>query len=536
MLRSALTEAAGTDLRCDVCIVGAGPAGLALASRLGRPGRRVLVLESGGVRQTVRAQMLGRGEVVGHPYWPLHTARFRLLGGSGNRWGGMSRPLDASDLEERGWVEHGGWPIDAAELSRHHRETAELLRLTRAGFDVDTWQDLVRPPMELDPDFEHVVYQFSPTKMDYGPLARPGLEAHPHVTVLTDATVTGLHLAPGSARVGHADVSTWRGPDLRVTARAFVLAAGGIENPRLLLASTADRPAGLGNEHDVVGRYFMEHLHVPAGHLLSPHPRLRAGFHALRHHPSAGTIRGALATSARAQARDRLLATSLVVEAPGHPDGQPFLSWSPRATVYAERALRRLAARRPTGDPGDRHPLRDLGGRAWYRATATDVRASYREAVRVARDQAPAVGVHALYARAEQTPQPESRVTLGTGRDAFGMPRARLDWRLHEQDLDSLRRTLALLDGRLRREGLGRLVPPSPGWEERVIGGPHHMGTTRMADDPRRGVVDADCRVHGVPNLWVAGSSVFPTGGYANPTFPLLALSLRLGDHLDALL
>jgi choline dehydrogenase-like flavoprotein len=149
-----------------------------------------------------------------------------------------------------------------------------------------------------------------------------------------------------------------------------------------------------------------------------------------------------------------------------------------------------------------------------------------------------------VVARAEQAPNPASRVMLSEERDAFGLPRIALDWQLLDVDKRSLKVTMEALDRELRRLSLGRVEPsawldePETPWvadplvSNHPVGGYHHMGTTRMATSPRRGVVDADCRVHGLGNLYVAGSSVFPTGGWANPTLTILALALRLGDHL----
>ncbi len=147
--------------------------------------------------------------------------------------------------------------------------------------------------------------------------------------------------------------------------------------------------------------------------------------------------------------------------------------------------------------------------------------------------------VYRVMCRSEQVPNPESRVTLSDELDAFGVPRARLDWRLTEQDVDTIRRGQMFLAAELARAGLGRMQLPEEegfGWDQYVLGGHHHMGTTRMALDPRKGVVDADCRVHGIENLYLAGSSVFPTGGFANPTLTLVALAARLADHVRRVL
>jgi choline dehydrogenase-like flavoprotein len=140
--------------------------------------------------------------------------------------------------------------------------------------------------------------------------------------------------------------------------------------------------------------------------------------------------------------------------------------------------------------------------------------------------------MYSLYFRSEQAPDPNSRVTLSERLDALGVPEVRLDWRVNRFDLDSITGWLDVFDRDIRARGLGRVIPPAEGWQRGILGGPHHMGTTRMSADSQHGVVDEYCRVHSVDNLYVAGSSVFTTGGYANPTFTLVALALRLADTL----
>jgi choline dehydrogenase-like flavoprotein len=201
-----------------------------------------------------------------------------------------------------------------------------------------------------------------------------------------------------------------------------------------------------------------------------------------------------------------------------------------RVVPTATSAYLRLRRHRP--DLAAR--LRHTADRLWYRGLRS----------RTARDEHRALAASAsdlgsdpsqllaLYARAEQIPNLASRVTLSPRRDALGMPLARLDWRLSDGDTTNVTAWLARLDAALRHTRQGGVVGPTAGWESHISGGPHHMGTTRMSVDPRHGVVDANCRVHGVENLFVAGSSVFSTGGWANPTFTLVGLALRLGDHL----
>jgi choline dehydrogenase-like flavoprotein len=140
--------------------------------------------------------------------------------------------------------------------------------------------------------------------------------------------------------------------------------------------------------------------------------------------------------------------------------------------------------------------------------------------------------LYSLYFRAEQAPDPSNRVALSDRRDALGIPETRLDWHIKPIDRESILAWLDVFAGDLRAKGYGHVIKQADDWQQGVVGGPHHLGTTKMSAGARNGVVDEHCRVHSVDNLYVAGSSVFPTGGYANPTFTIVTLALRLADTL----
>ena len=297
-----------------------------------------------------------------------------------------------------------------------------------------------------------------------------------------------------------------------------------------MLASNEDQPEGLGNEHDNVGRYFQEHLHVAAGHLLPARPFNR-GFYD-RTKSEHGEVRGVIVPTAEAQRRYRRLACSIAIEPAHYAMGTPFLSWSPEITFRAAAAYNRLKA---NGHEELAERARLYAENSWYRARRLRTVLAERDAcarVRARNGGPPEQELQSLYIRAEQAPNRDSRVTLGTRRDALGVPESHLEWRLTDLDTDSITGWLSTLDADLRERGAGQVIPPRSNWRKRIVGGPHHMGTTRMGDDPKTSVVDRNCRVHSVDNLYVAGSSVFTTGGHANPTFTLVALALRLADHI----
>jgi choline dehydrogenase-like flavoprotein len=528
MLIDARFISTGRRFECDLCVVGAGFAGIAIVNRLRASGLSIVLLESGGFNPEVPTQELYCGEVHGDPYFRLDACRWRLFGGGGNRWGGWCRPLEAVDFLRRDWLAHSGWPIDARTLVPYEADAAKLFELPNARFDLEHWGARLPSPLALEGgNFQNTLFQHSP-ETNFGDKYRAQVLEAPRVTTIIHANLTQIRLNTNSQRVGELNVATLNRRSFTVHPKAVVLAAGGIENARLLLASRADRPAGLGNELDLVGRYFMEHLHVPLGHALMSTRAADRTFYGKTIFDDV-RLRGVITPTPVAQDLHRLLAASIAVEGASFSFGTPFVGWSPAITFAPVRWYRtfqdtpfkwlaeglRRVAQRAEGVP---RRIRTWNVSRMARSGATDAVSSDR--------------LYSLYFRSEQAPDPNNRVSLSERRDALEIPKSRLEWRVRPLDSASLTGWFEILDRDLRARGLGKLIAPPDGWERGIIGGPHHMGTTRMSADPRTGVVDADCRVHSVENLYVAGSSVFATSGYTNPTFALVTLALRLADTL----
>jgi choline dehydrogenase-like flavoprotein len=529
VLVDARAAQSGTELCCDICIVGAGPAGIAIANRLRDSGLQVLLLESGGFKLEYPTQSLYRGEIDGDRYFRLDACRWRMFGGSSNRWGGWCRPLEACDFTARDWIPYSGWPISAKTLKPYEADAAELCQLPNASFDLAAWRDRFADRLDFaGQNFQNTVFQHSP-ETNFGEVYRARLVAATNVTTMLHANLLEMRLDRDSCRIASLQVGTLTGRRFTVRPKAVVLAAGGIENARLLLASRTDRPAGLGNEFDLVGRHFMEHLHMPLGHLLvargagDNHFYRKVIFDDVR-------LRGVLTPTPAAQERHRLLATSIAIEPPSFSLGTPFVGWPPRLMVGPVRFYRLLRAR---GLPGVAERLKQVVQRVYSVPARVDSWRSARRARSSAPQVQPTDRIYSLYFRGEQAPDPANRIVLSERRDALGMPESRLEWRIKPIDAASMTSWLGILDQEARARGIGRVIEPREGWQDGFTGGPHHMGATRMAADPRHGVVDAHCRVHSVDNLYIAGSSVFATGGYANPTFALVTLALRLADTLQ---
>lgn len=499
----------GARLDTDVCIVGAGPAGITLARRLARGSLRVLLLESGGLELEPEPQELNRGEVRGESYLDLRLPRQRVFGGTSVHWTGDMAVYREAEFAPRAWVAASGWPIPYAELARHHDEALEICgglpwpaeRLRDPGI-------LARASMPEGGaswlELRHRQKGAAGPRR-FGERFRGEL-AGSSVRVLLHANVTELVAAERGDHVRSLVVRSLAGGSATVSARAFVLACGGLENPRLLLASDRVVPAGLGNQHDLVGRHFQEHPLADVGQIFGFADRLM---------PLAMRLRGEsmllreMGPTAELAERERCLDFALQFLPTGEARWnlrREARAGEPSLAVDLARLLPWLA---DAGGSDGAPPPRDLRRGA-------------------------------LNIMLEMEPEPANRVRLGEERDALGMRRLVLEFRFG----DSYRRTVATAVRAAVRE-TGRLaigrIELAETTRTTLAGGPvvwrpawHHLGTTRMADDPRHGVVDRDCRVHGVDNLWIAGSSVFPIGGYVNPTVTIVALALRLGEHLEA--
>lgn len=511
MIEDARSLEAGTLIETDLAIIGGGAAGITLALELAGSGLDICLLESGGLEYEEETQKLYEGGIAPRWYFPLHQCRLRYFGGSTNHWGGWCRPLAPIDFEARDWVPHSGWPITRADLDPWYQRAQPLIEAGPFRYESpEFWEQRFGEPMPVFPlgRVTTEFFQYSPPTR-FGSRYRDELAAAGNVRILLHANVTEIESNEAASEVSGLQVATLAGNRFRVRARACVLAAGGIENARLLLHSSRVRPAGLGNDRDLVGRFFMEHPHVPLmAHVACTRPAVLPSIYTQHLLHEKATVHALLVPTETLLREERLLNAGFTVGVMGtyDRDGAPPQDERNSRPVY--ELLQDLGG--DTGTPPG------AGPRGWPPAGAVGA-------------------LMVLGGACEQVPDPDSRVTLGAERDALGMQRAQLDWRLSRRDVDSLYRVLHEIGREFGAMGMGRLRPfvgAAEDWPAEVLGGNHHMGTTRMAQDPAHGVVDADCRVHGIANLYIAGSSVFPTGGAANPTLTIVALALRLADHL----
>jgi choline dehydrogenase-like flavoprotein/nucleoside-diphosphate-sugar epimerase len=513
--------------RSDVCIIGSGPAGATIAAELAATGLAVTILESGDFSRRADVDELSEIDSVGatrhEDQWAV---RNRIVGGSSHTWGGRSAPFDEIDFERRSWVPGSGWPYGHDELAPYLERSAVHLGLAVGdGFSDERFWELARQarlPVTPDPALIRPFYwQFSRDPNETYPfeyrrfgrdiVARLGAEQ----TLVTGANVVRIETIDSGAAVRSVVFTDPQGQRHVHESGVVVLCTGGIENARILLASNTANNSGLGNDYDLVGRYLMDHPRGPVARFAIATSR-PLQLRLLRFNVRDRLFRAGFRLSPELQREEGLLnASAWLHEVIADDD-----PWG---------AIRRL--------------VRDGGGRA---TAAREVARGIGLISKGVPDYfVRKVGVPRklaelqLLAMCEQLPDPDSRVTLSDRLDRFGVPIPRVDWRLHPEESRSVRRIAQIVAEELERMGF-----PSAQLEPWVLNDEefsadftdvaHPSGTTRMAANPLDGVVDAWGMVHGVDGLYVAGSSIFPTAGHANPTQMIVATAIRTADAIRA--
>jgi choline dehydrogenase-like flavoprotein len=499
--------------RYDVCIVGAGPAGITLALELEAAGLRVCLLEAGGTDYEAATQRLYEGQVAGQAYPLLRDTRVGALGGSTTVWAGWCRPLEALDFQR-------GWPFGLEEMRPYYARAHAICGLADFDYTPDRWASVLGSRRLLDGDAAFGNEIFHVNIQNFGKRYRDRLMGAKRIDLVLHAPVARLRMdGPACSAV---EIRTLDGHRFAVGADRFVLAAGGVENPRLLLLSADDPARAPGNAHGLVGRYFTDHMFVDPGWLVLREPDPLEFYRLTPVDSTRGaSVRGVLSLRREVVERESLMNASLFFH-PRYESHRVFASAEVRAFLQLWNKHKRR------GVPGAVGPcLRDMA------------RAPHKVALAVARKIAVGDGPARRWrmrASFETTFRYQNRVLLTDGRDPLGRRKVRIEWAIGDEDVENMRRVMQRFDRAVRQAGIGEFqaaFPDDPSaWRRAVEGGKHHMGTTRMHPAPEHGVVDARGRVHGTSNLYVTGSSIFPSGGYANPTLTIVALAARLGSQL----
>ncbi len=546
MILGADKISAGEILRTQLCIIGAGPAGIALALQFRNTGVDVVLVAGGGFHHEDAAQNLYEGEVVDASlHSPLTEYRHRQFGGSSATWGGRCMPFDPIDFEPRDWVAGGRWPIRHEDVAAHYPAANALAEAGDFQYDAGA---------AIEGGMRPMVAGFAPPSFDLDRIERFSCPTHfgdryghllasaGNIRVVLDAHCVEIVPVKQGDAISSVTLRTLDGKEMTVEADHHVIAAGGIETARLLLASQGRDPRGIGNGHDLVGRNYMCHIAGTIGELHFSGPKDTV-WHGYERAWDGVYCRRRMALRPEVQRAQGIGNAVVRLHHPRLPDpahgrgilsaiflAKPFISYEYSKRLHGEAPV--------TAGLMLRHALnilREPFGTAgfllnWVRVRTLAAR-KFPSLIVSPRNNRFSLDVHA-----EQMPNPDSRIMLSNHVDPFGKPQARVDWRYLPQDLETVRVTLATLQREVAAWGGGSLVYDEARIAEAMLRegayGGHHIGTARMGASPEEGVVDADCRVFGTDNLYLAGSAVFPTSSQANPTLTIVAMALRLAAHL----
>lgn len=521
----------GKTLSVDVCLVGAGAAGITIAKKLIGSGLRVCVVEAGGINDEPDTQALYQGESVGHLV-TLDEGRYRVFGGSTTRWSGRCATLDPIDFQVRDWIPKSGWPIALESLLPYYIQAQSMSGFQKSWASDETIiksLGIELPKFESEyvrPYIWHFALEGYHVNFCWSAAYRHELDADPNTHVLLHANLVAFEGNADGSNIEAVNVSSLTNVSMTIRAKAFVLCCGGIENARLLLNAPENIQRRV-NEFDNVGRYFAQH---PRGCIatLKTTPQTAQRLQNLftvfwRRRRSNPTYEIGFALSEQAQREHGLVNASAAIYYAARSDSY----WN-SIDRLREAFRSRTSYKGIFGDIVNAlNNARSVG--------ANFVRRAFLDLPAILPD--PLVSI---VADLEQAPNPDSRVTLSDERDPLGMKRAKVDWRISEIERTTARYFNSFISDELKHLGLGQtdasawLNGEVPVDGDELYGTYHHIGTTRMSLDPRDGVVNSDCRAHGVENLYLMGCSVFPTGGHANPTLTIVALAIRLADHIRA--
>lgn len=574
MLVDARSVTGEETIATEVCIIGAGPAGLTLAQEFLGKDFRVCVLESGRLEPDEEIQSLSSGEVVGD-YGGLELSRRRQVGGMSNEWsielnetdrGVRFAALDEVDFEQRDWIPHSGWCFDRKTLEPYYHRAQKAAQVGPYAYDAASWEtpDALRLPIQGD-RVETSMFQFAVQSV-FNHTYRDRLIQSDHVNLFTNATAIELETDETGQTVQRVRVACLNGNRFWIAAKQFIITAGGIESARLLLLSTKTHANGLGNEHDVVGRYFMDHPFVCTGELTPADRQIFNRTSLYDRRTVNGTqVMGKLSLSNETIRQEKLVNLCAMLF-PRYPIYQNEAARAVKKMLMSQymdlkqssqsegmRSLKLLGKAFQQGGKSPREMAKlmvnvgsGLGdiAKATYRSAIIDplqpdipadmARCGWSEWNQKDRK----FGYFEVWSLVEQTPDPANRVVLSDQVDRLGCRKPKVEWRWSESDQARIARTQEILAEDIAQSGLGELKLYRNEGKPFLMSttAHHHIGTTRMHSDPKQGVVDGNCQVHSVSNLHIASSAVFPTGGFANPTLTVLAIAIRVADRINQMM
>ena len=536
MIVDGSTLRSGIEIEHELCVVGSGIAGMLLVMELAQTYKDICMVESGAWKPDDDTQSLYTLNNVGYPIRKHYQSRIRYFGGSCNIWAGRAMIYNEIDLIPRPWLDSISWPIDFAELERYYAAATRYLNLP--SFDKlkpGNWQSKLSD-FEMDlfqsANFKTNVSLFAkaPARFGYKTKYYKTVKNSNAITLYINSNVVNLHLNESLSRVAHVDVVCLNGVRYTIKPKKVVLACGGLENTRILMASDKQMPRGIGNQNGLLGRYYMDHPRALFGRV-KLNKKLKLD-HLLGMPVPGGKMQLGIGLSDKVQAEEGLLDNYLSLE-PCYSIGSMELY---EAFV---KLMKRFLRKGYSGKRFDfkNQEMADVPEMI-YLLTPKELLPhfmyySYYKYSRLVKNVVTKLTHLSIVNYSEQEANNASRVYLDNEKDKLGMPKLVLDWKVSDRSLKSSVRLLHLLDEHFRKHEAGYIEEDLTEIKELpYTDASHHLGTTRMSADPKTGVVDVNCQVHGVDNLYVTGSSIFPTAGHANPTLTIAAMSLRLADYL----
>ena len=509
-------------LQCEICIVGTGIAGLALASELRNSGIDMIILESGDWSGDNGTNNLTVTKDVGLPYQSPKVGQNRGFGGTTELWGGQCAKLDPIDFQPKEQFDDAGWPLQSSELSGFYKRALKLFSLPESGLEQSTTKEFPLSRIPFDSDALHSTFSVFSPKRFLGRELKTVIKNSRNIRVMTNATVTELLENKTKPSVEYVKYSSLSGQIGHIKAKYIILCCGPFEIPRLLLHSSNKNSYGIGNQNDLVGRYLQDHLICSPAKIVTANKRsLASQFELVRK----GGVRWSqkLSTPDKTQLKEGILnATASVVF---DYEGQEVMN----ALVRVYRALRsQKISDLNWGDltflmknplEAIAHGCRNLGYSIPLLLQPNQIR---------------------LSVITQQAPNPNSRIELDEAKDKLGIPLPKIDWKVGDHERRTIEFMVQICSHEFKRLNMGEiqvepwLADSEAQFSSRVSPILHPSGTTRMAKCATKGVVDVDCRVFGSPNLFISSSSVFPTSGHANPGLTIAALAIRLADHLKS--
>ena len=543
-----------TCFEADICIIGSGPAGISLALEMQKSNKKIIILTGGVAHETAANQDFNKGFAFPKgSHEPLEENRRRAFGGTSLVWGGRCIPFDPIDFEERSWIPYSGWPINYDELVPYYKKASLLCKSGTFEYDVsNSFKHLKGNEIIEGIDNEDIVsskLERWSTPVNFAKDYFEILKESTNIEVLLDTHLISIATENGGDAVTSI-IAKAEKKIITIKATTYVLACGGIENPRLLLASKSEfHPNGIGNNNDVVGRYYMSHFFgIYAG--LAPINRINIVYDFERDQEGV-YCRRRWAITKKAQNERKMGNGIFFLHQANNQDGHrnPLFSivfvTKFILSLFAEKSITKAKQKWLKSKSDISSHLSVIVKDGWKQLPAIIKIASKRFQKRRLPFVLPSVKSNklGLYFQTEHFPNPKSRISIVENElDLVGIPRVSVNINFTDIDKKTIVEAHRIFVNRYLKAGIGAIYFNEKGLinfiEEKINtfnSSAHHLGTTRMSESPRLGVVDKNCKVHGINNLYIAGSSVFPTGSHVNPTLTIVALAVRLGDYLNNL-